>query len=161
MRRGVSIMGLMLAGTPAMAADCPQSRAVYEADAGSYELAFRPMTEKAAAVTHLFTVTTGKTPLDGLVMETEEPVRTVARIAKDCPDGDVTGEDIRACTGFEGYLYGIGSDGTAGNLPAGDAPAAPRLLFAGLDPALAFSALREKWRLGTVSDSFHFVECGP
>lgn len=165
MRRAVSIAGLLpaivLSGGPARALDCVQSEAVYKADKGSYTLSFRPLTDKAAAVTHRFALSDGKVTLDGLVMDTEEPTRTAAHIEKDCPEGDVTGDDIRACTGYEGYVYAISETGGIGNLPSGNEKAGSRLLFAGLGPVLAASALAEKWKLASISDSFQLTECKP
>lgn len=164
MRGAPSIAGLLtvfLAVEPAMASDCPLARAVYEADQGPYRISFRPITEKNAAVTHRFALTDGKLSLDGLVMDTDEPLRTGARIEKDCPDGDVTGEDIRACTGFEGYVYAIDGKGAVTNLGPGETPAAERILFAGLGPALASSNLAAKWSLAITSDTYRFARCAP
>ncbi len=164
MRGAVLIAGLLLAlpgGGQAKAGDCPQARAIYGADQGAFRLTFRPVTEMASSVTHLFAFADETVTLDGMVMDTEEPVRTGARIEKNCPEGDVTGEDIRACTGFEGYVYAIGEAGVVGNLPPGDAPAAPRVLFAGLGPALSSSPLAHKLKLAPASDSFHLTGCSP
>ncbi len=151
----------MLFAGGALAAECPQSKAVYAAVTGSYSIRFHPVDDRAAAVTHLFEMQTGNTKLDGLVMDTEEPLRTAARIASHCPDGDVTGEDIRNCTAFEGYIYGIDEKGFVSNVPRGDSRAAHTLLFAGLGPALVTSVPGEKLKLLPVSDSFIFRECAP
>ncbi|MBB4065217.1 hypothetical protein [Gellertiella hungarica] len=147
--------------TGAFAAECPQERAVYQSVSGDYTLSFEKVDADAAAVTHLFALKTGDMALEGLVMETEAPTRTVARIMKGCPDGDVTSDDIRACTGFEGYVYGIAKDSRAANLGPGRGDAASSVLFAGLGPALAASPLSGKYRLPEVSDSFQFKECRP
>ena len=141
-------------------ATCVQEKAAYNAASGGMVIAFQPVTEATAAISHRFTLTIGKTALDGIIMQTEEPVRSVARIMKDCPDGDVTGEDLRACTGFQGYVYAIAGDGKTGNLAGPGRMAAPRLLLAGLGPGLAYSPLAEKFGFGTaLGDEFTFSEC--
>ena len=38
-------------------------------------------------------------------------------IMNNCPEGDVTGDDIAACTVWEGVIYSIGADGKVGSLP--------------------------------------------
>lgn len=164
MRGAPSILGVVavfLAVGPVMASECPLAHAVYDADQGPYKISFRPVAEKNAAVTHRFALTDGKVYLEGMVMDTDEPLRTGARVEKDCPDGDVTGEDIRACTGFEGYVYAIDGKGAVSNLGPGEAQAAEHILFAGLGPALASSDLAAKLSLGITSDTYHLEGCTP
>ncbi len=89
-------------------------------------------------------------------------MRSVARIMKDCPEGDITGEDIRACTAFEGYVYAISGEGKAGNVGKGNVPAAANILFAGLGPILAASAVAAKMKLDIArTDLLEFRKCVP
>lgn len=161
-RRAIPAFALVLMSiADSHAADCVQDHAQYATDDGRYTLSFQPVSEKGAVVTHLFTLSSGTVVLDGMVMETEEPARSGARISKNCPDGDVTGDDIRACTGFDGFAYAIGKDGTVMNVPAGESLAAPTLLFAGLGPILASSDLARTFKLGNAADVFTMKGCTP
>nr|WP_316656694.1 hypothetical protein [uncultured Gellertiella sp.] len=158
------VFAALVSGAVAHAADqaCPQAKAVYGSPDRTYRLTFRPVTDKAAAISHLFTLARGNQTLDGLILESDEPVRSLARMMKDCPDGDVTGADLRACTAFEGYVYAISATGETANLGPGDGPAARHLLLAGLGPAFAASPLAAKTGLAPpLSDSFDLKECAP
>ncbi|MCP4318573.1 MAG: hypothetical protein GY789_21845 [Hyphomicrobiales bacterium] len=53
-----------------------------------------------------------------------------------CPDGDATGEEIAACTVWQGQVQAIGADETIGNLPLSGEPAAGSLRLVGLAGAL-------------------------
>lgn len=156
-----AIVAVQLGASGAAALECLQSKAIYQADEGLYRLSFHPVPEQAATITHLFSLSEGGLTLDGMVMQTEEPLRTIARIEKNCPEGDVTGDDIRACTIYEGYLYGIDDAGHASNLLSGGKQAAPRLLLAGLGPSMASSPLAAKSTLPLAPDTFHLAECAP
>lgn len=155
---------LLLPAPAAMAAGCAQDHAIYAAASGGYELHFGTVGAEAAATTHLFTLVrpAGSLTLDGVVLETDAPVRSNAIVMKDCPEGDVTGADLRACTGFDGYAYGLTGAGGAENLPSASAPAAPAILLAGLGPALSASPLAERLKLDALpGDVFLFRECRP
>ena len=162
--RAPLLLALLVSPGLAGAEECPQEKAVYQDLAGGYRLSFAAVDANAAATTHLFTLmeTRGKARLDGVVLDTDAPVRSNAILMKDCPEGDVTGSDLAACTGFDGYVYGIAADGSAGNLPPSASPASRSILLAGLGPALAASPLGQKLRLGTPpADIFTFAECRP
>ena len=139
-----------LLASSAVAAECKQERAIYTDRDGAYELAFEPVGSEAAAVTHRFKVraTRGELLLDGHIMLGDEVPRSIGMIMHNCPEGDVTGEEIAACTVWQGVAYPLDPAGTPGELvPAEGDGAADRLLLAGFGPALRFSNAWEEKKL--------------
>lgn len=135
----------------ALAGECRQERAIYADRDGAYELAFEPVGSEAAAITHRFKVKAlkGELLLDGHIMMGDEVARSIGMIMHNCPEGDVTGEEIAACTVWQGIVYPLDQTGTPAELvPAEGADAAQRLLFAGIGPALRFS---NAWDAGKLS----------
>jgi hypothetical protein len=145
-----SILGLLLAVTPAAAADCLQEQAVYGDADGAYEVRFEPVGSASAATSNHFKVKVAKTDLvlDGIVMQSGEPVRPNGMIMNNCPEGDVTGNEIDACTVWEGVIYSIGTDGEVGSLPEEGRQAAAQLLLPDLGPAVRNSSI---WGTATVA----------
>lgn len=144
-----SILSGLLA-TTAAGAECTQERAIYTDRDGAYELAFEPVGSEAAAVTHRFKVraTKGDLLLDGHIMMGDEVIRSIGMVMHNCPEGDVTGEEIAACTVWQGVMYPLDQAGTPSELvPAEGASAADRLLLAGFGPALRFSNVWEEKKL--------------
>lgn len=157
-----SILAILMLPTASAAAErCGIEYAVYaEADAGS-RLTFRPVGEDAAAVSHLFGVTGGTLKLDGHIMYDEDGRRPSGMIMNNCPEGDVTGDDIRACTVWTGIPYAL--DVETGQIdilgPAGS-QAPDAILMPGLGPAIRHSALWDKSSLKDVPwDLYEFREC--
>lgn len=134
----------------ALAEECKQERAVYADRDGAYELAFEPVGSEAAAITHRFKVKAvkGELVLDGHIMMGDEVVRSIGMVMHNCPEGDVTGEEIAACTVWQGIVYPLDQAGTPAELvPAEGEGAAQRLLFAGIGPALRFSNAWDEGKL--------------
>lgn len=147
----------------AQAKDCPQDHAVYEDVSRQYQITFQTPSE-ASVVSHLFTMTIAKTDtkLDGNVQKTEDVVRSLGTVLFQCPDGDVTGADLDACTVWQSVIYSVSADGTIGNLAAGSAVAADQLLLSDFGAALRQSKLWSEKRATLVPyDSFRFKECRP
>lgn len=160
MRLALVLAGLLAAGA-ASAAECRQDRAVYVDRDGGYELTFEPVGSEAAAVSHHFRmkVLSGGTVLDGVVMP-GDPARSNGMVMHDCPEGDVTGEDIAACTVWEGVIYALGGEGDADLLPEESATAAETLLLSGFGPSLRYSALWDAGKAKAVpSDVFRRKGC--
>lgn len=147
----------------ALAAKCQQAQAIYADRDGAYELAFEPVGSEAAVVSHLFKVrpVKGDLVLTGHIMPGDEVVRSNGMIMHNCPTGDVTGEEIAACTVWEGLIYPLGADGEIGEaVPDAGAEAAERLLLAGFGPALRYSNAWEEKKLTTVPwDVLVYKEC--
>jgi hypothetical protein len=145
-----SILCILLAVTPAAAAECLQEQAVYGDADGAYELRFEPVGSASAVTSNHFKVKVAKTDLvlDGIVMQSGEPVRPNGMIMNNCPQGDSTGEEIAACTVWEGVIYAIGGDGKVGSLPEEGSEAAAQLLLPDFGPAVRNSSI---WGKATVA----------
>jgi hypothetical protein len=137
------VLGALL-GLPGLAGaeECRQEFAVYAEPEAGFELSFKPVKSDAAATSHLFDISVPKTKvvLDGNVMVTDEVSRTEGVVFYNCPEGDVTGADIRACTVWEGVIYAVDDSGNVDLLPPEGADAAGQLLLPGFGLALRFSS---------------------
>ena len=109
---------------------------------GGYELTFEPVGSDAAATSHHFKlkVLASGVVLDGVVMP-GEPARSNGMAMYNCPEGDVTGEEIAACTVWEGVIYAFDGAGDASLLPEEGAVAAESLLLSGFGPSVRYSKL--------------------
>ncbi len=137
----IAIATLSCAPVSAIAAECKQAQAIYGDRDGAYELRFSPITSEAMTSSHRFRLSALKTPvvMDGYVMASDDPARTMGMVLFNCPDGDVTGADLDACTVWQGFIYRT-SEGGLDNLQSGDSPAADRIVFPGLGPAIRQSS---------------------
>ncbi len=112
--------------SPANAA-CPQELAIYEDTSGN-SLTFLPPLDNQAAE-HEFKLRVGPTELHGVVMWSKEPDRPNGIIMDHCPDGDVTGEELDACTVWQGVIYGLTKDANAPFIGKRGSPYAEALLL--------------------------------
>jgi hypothetical protein len=155
-----STLSALLAVSPADAAGCLQEQAIYGDADGAYELRFEPVGSPSAATSNHFKIKVGKTDLvlDGIVMQSDEPVRANGMIMHNCPEGDVTGDDIAACTVWQGVIYSVGTDGTVASLPGEGLEAASQVLLPDFGPAVRNSSI---WGKATVApwDVLTFKEC--
>ncbi|AZO20963.1 MULTISPECIES: hypothetical protein [unclassified Mesorhizobium] len=122
-------------------AACPIQLAVYgEAQSGA-EIDFTP-TGTSATITNSFRmILDNNTVLDGIAMWTEGSAsRPHGSLMYKCPTGDVTGEELAACTVWEGVIYRADEKGGVGLLPAEGADAPKSLIFPDLGPSLQMSA---------------------
>jgi hypothetical protein len=99
-----------LTSVPAFGA-CPQELSIYEDSAGN-SLTFSPPRPDMASE-HEFTLRLGQTSLQGIVMWSKEPDRPNGIVMDQCPDGDVTGEELNACTVWQGVMYALTKEATA------------------------------------------------
>lgn len=161
--RAVLVLAGFLAATAASAAECRQDRALYADRDGAYELTFEPVGSDAAATSHHFKVKilASGVVLDGVVMP-GDPARSNGMVMHDCPEGDVTGEEIAACTVWEGVIYALDGAGDAGLLPEEGAAAAETLLLSGFGPSVRYSTLWDDGK-ATVApwDVFRRKGCAP
>lgn len=144
-RKGLTaivIAALSCAPVSVVAAECSQGKAIYGDRDGAYELRFSPITSEAVASSHQFKLSALNTPvvMDGYVMSSDDPERTMGMVLFNCPDGDVTGDDLDACTVWQGFVYRSSVDGGLDNLQSGDSPAAEKIVFPGLGPAIRQSS---------------------
>ncbi len=161
--RAVLVLAGFLAATAASAAECRQDRALYADRDGAYDLTFEPVGSDAAATSHHFKlkILASSVVLDGVVMP-GEPARSNGMVMHDCPEGDVTGEEIAACTVWEGVIYALDGAGDAGLLPEEGAAAAETLLLSGFGPSVRYSTLWDDGK-ATVApwDVFRRKGCAP
>lgn len=161
--RAVLVLAGFLAATAASAAECRQDRALYADRDGAYELTFEPVGSDAAATSHHFKlkILASGVVLDGVVMP-GEPARSNGMVMHDCPEGDVTGEEIAACTVWEGVIYALDGAGDAGLLPEEGAAATETLLLSGFGPSVRYSTLWDDGK-ATVApwDVFRRKGCAP
>ncbi|KRA00387.1 hypothetical protein ASD64_02140 [Mesorhizobium sp. Root157] len=139
--RGTVASALLLASlTPAHAA-CPMELAVYSDRDDAAWIDFRP-TGESAVVTNTFKMVLDKgVVLDGMVMWSEGVRRPYASLMYQCPEGDVTGEEIAACTLWEGVVYSANADGKVELIAAEGVDAPQALIFPDLGPTLRLSAV--------------------
>ncbi|WP_146300321.1 hypothetical protein [Nitratireductor mangrovi] len=136
----VAAAKLALAAAPAVAA-CPQELAVYAERERSASLDFRPAPPTAAMHSVEFKVVFAQNGvmLDGLVLQSEEGDRPVGLIMHQCPEGDVTGAELAACTVWQGPVYAIDAEGKVGLMPKRGEAAAQQLLLPDFGPAVRHS----------------------
>jgi hypothetical protein len=103
-------------------AACWQELAVYTDVASGAELAFTPRGDAEVDSTLArFTITFAENNvvLDGVVMDAGEPFfRPLGIVMHKCPTGDVTGEELNACTVWSGVIYGLDKVGNVFYLPS-------------------------------------------
>ena len=128
---------------PAKAEECTQEKAIYGDMDDAYELRFEPLGSQAAAASNRFKFSVRNTSIvaDGVVMRSDDSLRANGMIMFNCPQGDVTGADIRACTIWQGMVYASDMEGNISVLPVGDADAAARLFLPALGPAIRESSI--------------------
>ena len=126
MRALVTAALLTSMAVPALAA-CPQELSIYEDTSGN-SLTFLPPHDSQAAE-HEFKLRIGPTELQGVVMWSKDPDRPNGIVMDNCPDGDVTGEELNACTVWQGVIYGLTKDADAPFIGKRGTPNAEALLL--------------------------------
>lgn len=131
----------MLATTAANAA-CPVELAVYEDRDKAASIDFRPTLQSATVTNSFKMVLDNDTVLDGVVMWSADVARPNGMLMHQCPEGDVTGEELEACTVWQGVIYSVDEKGSVGLLPREriGAAAPKQLIFSDLGHALRMSA---------------------
>ncbi|HEY0121988.1 MAG TPA: hypothetical protein VGC14_09530 [Rhizobium sp.] len=137
-----AMTALMAIPALARADECVQEKAIYGDMDDAYELRFEPA-GPAAAVSNKFKFTVRNTPIvaDGVIMRSDDGPHANGAIMFNCPDGDVTGADLRACTVWQGMIYASDMKGDIGALPTEGAGAAARLFLPALGPSIRQSII--------------------
>jgi len=139
--RSLMAMVLVAASPSSALAACPMELAVYAARDAVAGINFQPRGD-AVAVTNTFRMWVGDgIMLDGIVMWTQDEARPNAMLMHGCPEGDVTGAEIEACTLWQGVIYTADAAGKIDLLPAQGSDAPAQLIFPDLGPALRHSAI--------------------
>jgi hypothetical protein len=130
----------MLVAMPAFAA-CPIELAVYGDLEQAAELDFVPVKDSATITNGFRMILDNDTVLDGIVQWSDDGVRRPrGALMYKCPEGDVTGDELVACTVWEGVIYTSDGQGNIELLPAEGVDAPKTLIFPDLGPSLRFSA---------------------
>lgn len=120
---------------PALAA-CPMELSVYADEQGGAGIDFRPR-GASATVTNAFRMhLPDGTQFDGMVMWSTDVARPWGTLMHKCPEGDVTGDELAACTVWEGVVYTVDGAGKVGLLPKEGEAAPATLVFPALGPSL-------------------------
>ena len=143
----------------ASAAECVIEKAIYREAETGVELVFAAASGENTPVTHGFTTTIAGVRLDGRVLYDPEVDRPIGMLMNNCPEGDVTGETITACTVWKGIVYSVDvKTGHVDLLPPEGADAPDLLLLPGFGPAILSSAAGKALDAGPW-DVFEFKQC--
>jgi len=121
------------AGTAVQAGDqkggssCPQALAAYSSKDQSVSVEF----SGAADLSFVMLIAGVDRRYEGYVYPGEDD-NTIGVVLDNCPDGDATGDEIAACTVWQGSMQRVEQDGTEGVFALVNGPAAPALVFPGL-----------------------------
>lgn len=131
----VLVAGILAPVANAQAA-CPIELAVYGHAQSGAEIDFTP-TGNSATVTNTFRlILDNNVVLNGIVMWTQDVSRPNGALMYKCPEGDVTGEELAACTLWNGVIYTADDKGAVGLLPAEGVEAPKTLILPDLGPVL-------------------------
>lgn len=159
-RAGLVVSAVLSLAAVASAADCPVEKALYvEPDAG-FSVQFEPAVSESSPLSHRFAMTVEKAglTLDGHVIFDEDAARPMGMAMHQCPEGDLTGDDLRACIVWEGVIYAAGGSSTIDILPPEGSVAPESLLLSGFGAAVRRHPIFEK--TGAVPwDVFSFKGC--
>ena len=137
--RVVALATALAGQSVAALAACPMELAVYEEPETGAMIDFRP--GRNATVTNAFRMVFDRgVVLDGVVMWDGEVARPVGMLTHDCPEGDATGEELEACTVWEGVVYAADGQGNVDLMPPEGADAPKSLILTDLGRALRLSA---------------------
>ena len=157
--RALVLLAALALSDAAMAADCRIEKATYREAETGVELVFAAASGENTPVSHGFSTEIGTFKLNGHVMFDPEIERPIGMLMNNCPDGDVTGATIAACTVWKGIVYGV--EETTGHvdlLPPEGADAPDALLLPGFGPAILSSAVG-KGMESAPWDVFEFKGC--
>ena len=131
-------LAFLAAGSAAIAA-CPIELAVYADTQSGSEIDFTP-TGTSAVVTNSFRmILDNNVVLNGIVMWSSGEARPNGSLMYKCPEGDVTGGELAACTLWNGVIYTSDDKGAIGLLPAQGIDAPKTLILPDLGPSLRHS----------------------
>lgn len=138
MRQGLCAWSAFLMFAQPAFADCPIELATYADRDKAAEINFTPVKESATVTNSFRLLLDNNVVLDGIVMWTQEEARPMGQLMYKCPEGDVTGAEIEACTLWQGVVYAVDEKGEVGLMPH-EGPAPAKLLFPDLGPLLKLS----------------------
>lgn len=157
--RAMVLLAALALSDAAMAADCRIEKATYREAETGVELVFAAASGENTPVSHGFSTEISTFKLNGHVMFDPEIERPIGMLMNNCPEGDVTGATIAACTVWKGIVYGIDeATGHVDLLPPEGADAPDALLLPGFGPSILSSAVG-KGMNSAPWDVFEFKGC--
>lgn len=126
----VAMIMLLVGPAQASSVSCLQSNARYIDPESSLIFAFKNKSENSTFL-QAFSIGTKKSDvkIEGFITLEGNPLRPIAYAVHQCPDGDITGEELTECTIWQGVPYGLYFDGAIGLLPDEDDLAVKQLLL--------------------------------
>ncbi|MGD9915242.1 MAG: hypothetical protein AB7S80_14260 [Rhizobiaceae bacterium] len=134
-RLAIASLALAAGLSPVLAA-CPMELAVYADEQGGAGIDFRPRGESAIVTNGFRMHLADGSVFDGMVAWSDDAARPWGTLMHNCPEGDVTGGELAACTVWEGVVYAVDGAGKVGLLPKEGEAAPANLLFPALGPSL-------------------------
>jgi len=132
------LLAILFTNSAAYAA-CPIELAVYgDAQSGS-EIDFTPTGTSAVVTNSYRMILDNNVVLNGIVMWSSGEARPNGSLMYKCPEGDVTGGELAACTLWNGVIYTADNKGAIGLLPAQGVDAPKTLILPDLGPSLRHS----------------------
>ncbi len=157
-----SIAGVLLTAMALPGIACQQGEAGYSDAARTLSMRFHPIEGANVVTSNEFRIVTGNPEivLEGIVIWDHAGARPDAVVMHDCPEGDVTGDELENCTIWQNVIYAVSADGTVGLLPGEKEPAARTLLLPDFGRALRYSSLySEDSGASIASDVFALTDC--
>ena len=158
-----TIVTLMLVGQGSASDEkCLQKNARYIDADKVVEIQFTDLGSETGLSSNTFTVKPVETEVSmkGWVLWNNAVSRPNGVITYQFPDGDITGEELDACTVWDGVVYSVWRDGTVDLLPPGDDPAASKILLPDFGRKLRYSAVWTDKKMESVPwDAFSYSGC--
>jgi hypothetical protein len=131
---------LVVSNASTASAACKQELAIYSEPEANASLEFTPAGDTGSSHTFKIKFPENSVILDGVVLWTEGVARPMGIVMHKCPEGDVTGPELDACTVWQGVIYAVDGQGNVSLLPPEGATAAQQLLLPDFAPALRQSS---------------------
>jgi hypothetical protein len=132
------LVALAVTNSSAQAA-CPIELAVYGDTQSGSEMDFTPTGTSAVVTNNFRMILDNNVVLNGIVMWSSGEARPNGSLMYKCPEGDVTGGELAACTLWNGVIYTSDDKGAIGLLPAQGVDAPKTLILPDLGPSLRHS----------------------
>lgn len=134
------MLPILLGLTSASFAECRVELATYRDMEQVASIEFQPAPASATITNTFRMLLDNGVVLDGLVQWSEGVRRPYGMLTYKCPEGDATGDQLDACTVWEGVIYTSDEYGNIAGLPAEGAGAPGKLILSDLGPSLRMSA---------------------
>lgn len=158
----LSLLGLH--AFAAQAAECLQGDAIYSDADKAYRITFSGSDNSQAGMASnrfVFETEKGRKLLDGWVSWSNGVSRPNGVLTYQCPDGDITGDELDACKIWSGVVYAVYPDGAVDLLPPDRYAAAHGLLLPDFGRMLRYSKPWTTEKLTIVPwDKFTYIGCG-